>query len=123
MSTIIPEPRDRTPITSHGTNEVRTITGGAIACPYWCIQHDDAERPITEAALAGYDEVAEGCFVHHSADVTVSDFNVAVSTCTDWAGRELEPPYVFVNGRELSLENSRELADAILAAVDRVERT
>jgi hypothetical protein len=61
--------------------------------------------------LANYDET-KGSYVHASADVEVPDIAVSVSTCTTWDGHEIEPPTVFVEGYDLSIEETVDLIDS-----------
>ncbi len=104
-----------------------TTTERAITCPDWCIEHNDVNRPDwSNADLRRHDEVAEGHFVHLSADKTVGKVDVSIAICADWDGREChEPPTVFVDGHDLTPAQAHdlarylhELANAALAAAE-----
>jgi hypothetical protein len=63
-----------------------------------------------------YDPAVEGSWCHQSSGYTVASLEVSVSRSTDLAGNDNEPRTVFVNGHDLSGEQARELAKALLAA-------
>lgn len=92
------------------------------ACPFWCTSHEDMNRPAPRnvAALATYDETVDCHFVHASDDVTIGDKGVSVSICTDWNGRDIEPPTVFLDGHDLTVDEARQLARALLDASLRI---
>ncbi len=94
-----------------------TTTERAMKCPSWCTNHDDINRPGGSRADApGYDEVAQGHFVH-CADTTIAGVEVSATICTDWDGDDLDVSSVILNGvHEVTPAQTHDLGMALLEA-------